>query len=270
MSNIFEFRDGLISDYSRFSTSFANIAAPDIKEFVKKESDEGRFWPDPILQLNANYLRDRDVNELSAPGGLLHPQTAKFFSIKRAGEPAIPFRLFKHQVFAIQQAQAKKSYVVTTGTGSGKSLTYFIPIVDSVLRARASGDATRRTRAIIVYPMNALANSQLEEVKKFTDNLSGHSVSVERYTGQEDKAQRAHIAANPPDILLTNFQMLEYLLTRFGEDDKRVLANCHGLEYLVLDELHTYRGRQGADVALLVRRVRSRLQVIGDGLWGQP
>lgn len=263
MSNIFEFRDGLISDYSRFSTSFANIAAPDIKEFVKKESDEGRFWPEPILQLNANYLRDKDVKELSASGGLLHPQTAQFFSIKKQGEPSIPFRLFKHQVFAIQQAQARKSYVVTTGTGSGKSLTYFIPIVDAVLRARASGDKTKRTRAIIVYPMNALANSQLEEVKKFTDNLSGDSVSVERYTGQEDKAQRAHIASNPPDILLTNFQMLEYLLTRFGEDDKRVLANCHGLEYLVLDELHTYRGRQGADVALLVRRVRSRLKADG-------
>lgn len=263
MSNIFEFRDNVISDYQKFSTSFANIAADDISSYVKKESDEGRFWPEPILQLNANYLRDKDVNELTGPGGLLHPQTAHFFSIKKAGELPAPFRLFKHQVFAIQQAQAKKSYVVTTGTGSGKSLTYFIPIVDAVLRARASGDSVKRTRAIIVYPMNALANSQLEEVKKFTNNLSGNSVSVERYTGQEDKVKRAHIASNPPDILLTNFQMLEYLLTRFGDDDKRVLSNCQGLEYLVLDELHTYRGRQGADVALLVRRVRSRLKAEG-------
>jgi DEAD/DEAH box helicase/Domain of unknown function (DUF1998)/Helicase conserved C-terminal domain len=260
MSNIFDFRDKLIGDYQRFSTSFANIAAPDIQDFIKQESDAGRFWPNPILQLNANYQRDRDVNELAGVGGLLHPQTAQFFSIKRAGEVPIPFRLFKHQVYAIEKAQAKKSYVVTTGTGSGKSLTYFIPIIDAVLRARVAGDVSKRTRAIIVYPMNALANSQLEEVKKFTDNLSGNNVSVERYTGQEDKAQRAHIASNPPDILLTNFQMLEYLLTRFGEDDKRVLANCYGLEYLVLDELHTYRGRQGADVALLVRRVRSRLK----------
>ena len=260
MSNIFEFRDNIINDYQKFSTSFANIAAEDIRNYVQNESDEGRFWPDPVLQINANYLRDKNVTELSGPEGLLHPQTASFFSIKKEGKPPIPFHLFKHQVFAIQQAQAKKSYVVTTGTGSGKSLTYFIPIVDAVLRARAAGDSTKRTRAIIVYPMNALANSQLEEVKKFTDNLTGNSVSVERYTGQEDKDKRVHIAKNPPDILLTNFQMLEYLLTRFGEDDKQVLANCQGLEYLVLDELHTYRGRQGADVALLVRRVRSRLK----------
>ena len=166
MSNIFEFRDGLISDYSRFSTSFANIAAPDIKEFVKKESDEGRFWPEPILQLNANYLRDKDVKELSAPGGLLHPQTAQFFSIKKQGEPSIPFRLFKHQVFAIQQAQAKKSYVVTTGTGSGKSLCFFVPIINRILEARRAGEP-RRTRAIVIYPMNALANSQREELEKF-------------------------------------------------------------------------------------------------------
>ncbi|NDB33732.1 MAG: DEAD/DEAH box helicase, partial [Nitrososphaeria archaeon] len=194
MSNIFEFRDNIINDYQKFSTSFANIAAEDIRNYVQNESDEGRFWPDPVLQINANYLRDKNVTELSGPEGLLHPQTASFFSIKKEGKPPIPFHLFKHQVFAIQQAQAKKSYVVTTGTGSGKSLTYFIPIVDAVLRARAAGDSTKRTRAIIVYPMNALANSQLEEVKKFTDNLTGNSVSVERYTGQEDKDKRVHIA----------------------------------------------------------------------------
>jgi hypothetical protein len=258
MDNIFQFRDGLVADYSTFSTSFANIAAPDVRAFVDKESAEGRFWPDPILQLNANYERDLDVSQL-AERGVLAAQTAKFFSFKKPGAAPAPLRLYKHQVYALSQAKEGKSYVVTTGTGSGKSLTYFIPIVDAVLRAKASGDSTRRTRAIIVYPMNALANSQVEEVNKFLQGLEGDTVSVRRYTGQEDQADREDIARNPPDILLTNFQMLEYLLTRFGEEDAQVLENCTGLEYLVLDELHTYRGRQGADVALLVRRVRSRL-----------
>jgi ATP-dependent helicase YprA (DUF1998 family) len=63
-----------------------------------------------------------------------------------------------------------------------------------------------------------------------------------------------------PDILLTNFMMLELILTRFDEVDRRVVDHCQGLEFLMLDELHTYRGRQGADVALLVRRLRERLQ----------
>src|SRR6516165_11728418 len=80
-----------------------------------------------------------------------------------------------------------------------------------------------------------------------------------RYTGQESAEERERIREAKPDILLTNFMMLELLMTRQNGLDRAVIANAHGLEYLVLDELHTYRGRQGADVAMLVRRVRDRL-----------
>ena len=150
--------------------------------------------------------------------------------------------------------------MVTTGTGSGKSLCFFIPIVNHVLRARRTS-AERRTSAIVVYPMNALANSQMEELGKFIDQVPGdRPITFDRYTGQEDGGERRRVADEPPDILLTNFMMLELLMTRQEEIDRRVIGNCAGLRFLVLDELHTYRGRQGADVALLVRRVRERLQ----------
>ena len=81
-----------------------------------------------------------------------------------------------------------------------------------------------------------------------------------RYTGQESQTQRESIANTPPDILLTNFMMLELILTRYEDTDRRVVEHCHELEFLVLDEMHTYRGRQGADVAMLVRRLRQRLE----------
>jgi ATP-dependent helicase YprA (DUF1998 family) len=80
-----------------------------------------------------------------------------------------------------------------------------------------------------------------------------------RYTGQEKDAERQRIAADPPDIILTNFMMLELLMTRQDVLDRQVVENMRGLEFLMLDELHTYRGRQGADVAMLVRRVRERM-----------
>ena len=80
-----------------------------------------------------------------------------------------------------------------------------------------------------------------------------------RYTGQESQDERERISEAKPDILLTNFMMLELLMTRQNELDRAVIANAHGLDFIVLDELHTYRGRQGADVAMLVRRVRDRL-----------
>jgi ATP-dependent helicase YprA (DUF1998 family) len=72
-----------------------------------------------------------------------------------------------------------------------------------------------------------------------------------RYAGQETQLEREAIRANPPDILLTNFMMLELLITRQTELDRAVIQNCQGLRFLVLDELHTYRGRQGADVRCL-------------------
>ncbi|MEL0211500.1 MAG: DEAD/DEAH box helicase, partial [Novosphingobium sp.] len=150
--------------------------------------------------------------------------------------------------------------MVTTGTGSGKSLCFFVPVVDAIVRARKAG-APRKTRAIIVYPMNALANSQIKEIEKFISQ-SGLADDVKpivrRYTGQESAEERQKIANNPPDILLTNFMMAELLLTRQDSLDSQVIDNAKGLEFIVLDELHTYRGRQGADVAILVRRLRNR------------
>src|SRR5262249_5989555 len=130
---------------------------------------------------------------------------------------------------------------------------------NAILRERRE-DERPRTRAIIIYPMNALANSQLEELSKYVGNVPGEPpVTFARYTGQDDDDKRRVVAANPPDILLTNFLMLQLLMTRQEDTDRRVIANCADLRFLVLDELHTYRGRQGADVALLVRRVRERL-----------
>ncbi|MBI2480159.1 MAG: DEAD/DEAH box helicase, partial [Planctomycetia bacterium] len=112
-------------------------------------------------------------------------------------------------------------------------------------------------QAIVVHPMNALCNSQFGELEKFLCVGFGpgkEPVRFERYTGQESQDRRDEITRNPPDILLTNYVMLELLLTRPFE---QALVNAaRGLRFLVLDELHTYRGRQGADVALLVRRVR--------------
>ncbi len=109
--------------------------------------------------------------------------------------------------------------------------------------------------------MNALCNSQREELKRFLRLGYGEGsepVTFARYTGQESQEERERIAKNPPDILLTNYVMLELLMTRFHEPDKAVRRHAEGLRFLVLDELHTYRGRQGADVAMLVRRVRER------------
>jgi hypothetical protein len=250
----FEFDHSLIKTYARFSRSFSTIRSDDLKSEIGRQYDAGRFWPDPLLSLNPRYLQGPTVDDLVASGDL-DEATGRIF---RFGET--PLRFYLHQAQSIAKARAAQSYVVTTGTGSGKSICFFVPVVDAIVRARKAG-RPRRTRAIIVYPMNALANSQLKGIDDFISN-SGLPEDlkpvVRRYTGQENQEERQRIADSPPDILLTNFMMAELLLTRQDSLDTKVIENANDLDFIVLDELHTYRGRQGADVAILVRRLRNR------------
>ncbi len=259
--DVFAFRDELVAEYGRFSRSFARIRARDIISVVDGAYDAEHFWPPPLIQLNPNFEPGGYIDELVADG-TLDSECAKIFRLKSAADlTGKRLRLHRHQTDAIGIAKRQKSYVLTTGTGSGKSLAYFIPIIDDVLRRRRSVDRARRITAIVVYPMNALCNSQCEELERFLKlgyDEDQAPVTFARYTGQESNEERDRIAKNPPDILLTNYVMLELIMTRFLETDKAVRRHAEGLKFLVLDELHTYRGRQGADVAMLVRRVRER------------
>ena len=260
--DVFAFRNAVIDDYQHFSRSFAKIRAEDISRTVDEAYADGRFFPEPLIQLNPNFVKGGSIDELVSEG-VLDAECAKIFRLKTPQDAAgKPLTLHKHQADAVAIAKRGESYVLTTGTGSGKSLSYFIPIADDVLRRRKqAGGARRGIAAVIVYPMNALCNSQLEELEKFLRlgyGKGSEPVTFARYTGQESNADRERIARNPPDLLLTNYVMLELILTRAAETDKAIRRHAQGLRFLVLDELHTYRGRQGADVAMLARRVRER------------
>lgn len=251
--DVFDLRDTVIGDYSSYIRSFLEIRDSRVLKHVDAEMSRGYLWPEPLIQLNPAFEPGEPMTNL-VEEGLLHPECQRVFAAKREDGSIIqPFRLHRHQVESIRAAQSGHNYVLTTGTGSGKSLSYIIPIVDHVLR-RGSG---KGVQAIVVYPMNALANSQVGELEKFLKRgyaANMPPVTFQRYTGQETKAQRQEIIANPPDIILTNYVMLELVLTRPW--DSQLVRAAQGLRFLVLDELHTYRGRQGADVAMLVRRVR--------------
>jgi Lhr-like helicase len=253
--DVFDLDQSLVSDYERFARSFTQIRANDIRQQIDAIYASRRFWPEPLISINPHFERAASIDELVADGSI-SLETGKVFRIDGQG-----ITLYRHQAQAVSKAAAGQSFVVTTGTGSGKSLCFFVPIIEHAIRARASGEPLR-TKAIIVYPMNALANSQMKELEKFLDQ-SGLPPYLRptyaRYTGQESAEERELIRAAKPDILLTNFMMLELLMTRQNERDKAVIRSAEGLNFLVLDELHTYRGRQGADVAMLVRRVRDRL-----------
>ena len=165
--SVFLLRDRLVADYAEYTRSFIKIADTRIAERVEKELKAGAFWPEPLLQLNPTYLPGGDIDALVGSGAL-HDECKRVFRIGKttANPHGKPLILHTHQREAILKAREGRSYVLTSGTGSGKSLTYIIPIVDHVLRS-GSGQGVQ---AIVVYPMNALANSQFEELSKFYEH----------------------------------------------------------------------------------------------------
>lgn len=249
--NILKFHKSLIENYKTYIQSFVNIKDKRIADFVEKEIDEKKLWPEPLVQFNPTFEKGKHINDLVHEFNL-HSTLAKIFD---------GFELFKHQEEAILLGTQGSEFIVTSGTGSGKSLTYIATIFNHVLRQSSS--ISGKTEAVIVYPMNALINSQYKEIEKYKNNYekkfgeNTFPITFAQYTGQENNEEREKLRANPPHIILTNYMMMELIMTRGGEDvelRKNILDN---LKYLVFDELHTYRGRQGSDVSMLIRRIKS-------------
>ncbi len=224
------------------------------------------FADEPIIQ--GPHIQLKLPFKASTENFPLHP------SLKNKYKP------YLHQMSAYKQLKHTKAVntLITTGTGSGKSECFINPIMDYVINCKQNGK-TGGVKALIIYPMNALIEDQGERLSEMANQLNeslnlpvDQQIRVGRYTGNEgsNKAhdpdnpkliidQRESLCKNPPDILLTNYRMLDFMLMRpqeqnfWGSDTKEVF------NYLVLDELHTFDGAQGADVACLIRRLRLKL-----------
>ncbi len=183
------------------------------------------------------------------------------------------FRPYVHQAEAFRRLSTRDQpslpTIVTTGTGSGKTEAFLLPLLDHARRARARDEAG--IKAIILYPMNALVTDQARRLASLLHSdpaLAGVTAGVyiggrgTHTTSTKDHLvdDRATMRANPPDILLTNYKMLDLLLLR--EDDAPLWHTSRtSLQYIVLDEFHTYDGAQGTDVAMLLRRLGATLGV---------
>lgn len=245
--NIFKVHNQIISDYKSYIESFLFIKDDRIKVVVDKELEAGKLWPEPLIQFNPTFEKGTSIEQLTKDN-IIDSSLNDVFK---------GFDLYRHQVEAIKKGVEGKSFIVTSGTGSGKSLTFLATIFSDLLKY----EYTSGIKAILVYPMNALINSQGNEIEKYAENYFKQTgkkfpITFEKYTGQEASKERIEVRDNPPDILLTNYMMLELMMTRASERTMRE-SIFKNLKYLVFDELHTYRGRQGADVSLLNRRIHA-------------
>ena len=282
---------------------------------MPETQDIGR-WMDTIRRRYENYLRTsfyfKDPNlrasfQSALQGDNLqkgpYPEPARGFktgvTARELGNECFPGKsddllpalledaLYVHQEHAIRSAhKERQNIVVATGTASGKTECFLYPILFDLYRQHLAGKLNEPgVRAMILYPMNALANDQRERLGRICEDLykagSGFAPTFGQYIGQTPENRgdrwrnaslrdeermagelvfREEMRANPPHILLTNYSMLEYLLIR--PEDSLLFDDSRGQhwEFIVLDEAHQYRGTKGMEMGMLIRRLKQRLR----------
>lgn len=249
--NIINIYDKLKDSYKDYLSSFISIKDSRIKNVVTDAIANEEMWPDALIQFNPNFQQGLGVNEMLANGLPIHPELSQFFKDK----------FYLHQQQAIELGCQNREFIVTSGTGSGKSRTFMATIFNYILHHE--DDCKNKTVAIIVYPMNALINSQEKELERYSEIYHQHTgkespFTFGKYTGQESDEARERMQNNPPNIILTNYMMLELLMTRAGKEEYLRKCFLDNMRFLVFDELHTYRGMQGSDVSMLIRRIRAQ------------
>ena len=238
---------------------------------------EGSFLADPVFEAIFDWQCTADTMHDLARGGFLSEEVVNAMDARSDDPRLAEYRFpkerkpFTHQLAAwkLLKEEAPQSVLITSGTGSGKTEGFLVPIMDALARERRSQGHLSGVRALFLYPLNALINSQRDRLsawlRPFDEDLryclykgdTPEKMSVadqRRLGGKELVPDRQTLRADPPPILVTNATMLEYMLIRAV--DKPILDQSQGmLRWIVLDEAHTYLGSRSAELALLLRRV---------------
>ena len=158
--DIFELHSEIVRDYRSYIQSFIKIRDDKTRELVEASLLGGRLWPEPMLQFDPAFETVADISEV-IDQGLLSKELKDIFWDTRSGEP---FQLYQHQLKALKLGAAERDFIVTSGTGSGKSLTFIGTVFNHLFKTNSFGSGVQ---AVFVYPMNALINSQVDELDRY-------------------------------------------------------------------------------------------------------
>ena len=241
----------------------------------------------PFVEIKDSFRSGKSIEEMISDGKL----SPLFRDLEKNKKypPKLPLSrpLYLHQQKAIEKIVAGKNVVVSTGTGSGKTNCFVIPVINELLREKARGQLNDGVRAIFIYPMNALANDQIKGLREIlmayrdirfgvynggTENKETDAIKLYEamYAGEKypelrkplgnEELSRDEMKLRPPHILFTNYAMLEHMLFRPGDDT--IFSNSN-FKFVVLDEAHVYAGATGMETAFLMGRLKGR--ITGDG-----
>lgn len=259
------------SAYRRYIKTTFHTSIDSYNDQISKAVDDYEFVKGPFLQISKRYAKASMINQL-VDLNILSDQFRKLDSKSLS----IDMRLYQHQCNALDNIISRnRNTVVSTGTGSGKTESFLIPIINHLMREIENGTIERPgVRAMIIYPMNALVNDQIDRMAKLFENYP--SISFGFFTGETRELKdsedfenrfnrsplenevytREQLRSSPPHILITNYAMLEHILI-LPENSVEIFSpsNRERWKYIVLDEVHTYGGAKGSEVSMLLKRV---------------
>ena len=261
--------------YLRYLKSRHALRDPDLRSAFHHALEAFQLTKGPLLQVSAPYQTGSSLTDLIA-GQYLNQG---FLEIPTDAFPA-ERPLYRHQELAITKLLSGRNLIVATGTGSGKTECFLFPILNYLLQERDTGTLSAPgVRALLLYPMNALANDQMKRLRDLIGAFP--DITFGRFVGDTEDSLRSATEAYrvihgtdplenelicrdqmrecPPHILLTNYAMLEYLLLRPA--DTKIFDGATGRHwrFIILDEVHVYNGAQAGEIAMLLRRVRDRV-----------
>lgn len=267
--------------YQRYLKTIYPFRDESLREiFWSKLADPDRLIKGPLLEASPPFKTSNSIADL-VKANVLHPSFQRL-----CRQENLPYErpLYVHQENAIRNIVKKKqNLIVATGTGSGKTESFLIPILDYLLREEEAGTLNHSgVRALLLYPMNALANDQLKRLRQLLYNYP--AITYGRYIGETKELRdgqygalqqyreewhadpqtnelisREEMRANPPHVLLTNYAMLEYLLLRPQDTELFDGETGNHWRFIVVDEAHIYNGANGIEVAMLLRRLKDRI-----------
>jgi len=272
-------------DYIRTRNHFSDSAME--KSFVQEL--HRTVSKGPILDIKDTFEPSKSIMELIREGVLteefLELEAQKPNNARYKRKLPLTRPLYTHQEKAVRHITAGHNAVVTTGTGSGKTECFLIPLLNELLDQKRKGTLPRSgVQAILIYPMNALANDQLKRLRELLmfypditfgvytgDTKDKYSEAENKYISlhtlesckelqmplSNELISREQMIETPPHILCTNYAMLEHLLLR--PDTKNLFADAD-MRFIILDEAHVYHGVTGMETSLLLRRLKARIR----------
>jgi len=276
--------DQIKKEYMGYISTTFRFRNQELQKHLLEELDKA-VSKGPFIEIKDIFLTGKSIDDMISDD-ILSPSFRNIEKNKQerySRKLPLARPLYLHQEKAIEKIISGKNVVISTGTGSGKTNCFLIPVINQLLTEQEKGLLDSGVRAIFIYPMNALANDQIKSLREILMNYPEITFGVYNGAAEHEETaanklyeamyanekypelrkrlpnellSREKMKETPPHILFTNYAMLEHMLFRPGDDT--IFSNSK-FNFVVLDEAHVYTGATGIETALLMGRLKGRL-----------